>query len=160
MVRSHRSRQPLSCLFLDIDFFKRINDNYGHQAGDYVLAQVAAAIKNQLRANDVLARFGGEEFVALLYQSDAKSSDDIAERIRATIAALKIEYLETIIPVTISIGTSTFQPHQGIEIKLAEVAVSLIKTADAALYEAKRNGRNRVENGGLLIDGQLAVRAD
>ena len=150
LVRSQRGRHPLSCLFLDIDLFKSINDTFGHQAGDLVLAQVAAAIKKQLRGNDILARYGGEEFVALLYQSDERSTLDVAERIRATIAGLKIEFMDAWAPVTISIGAATYHPNQAAGLQIAEAAVALVKTADAALYKAKRNGRNRVENGGLL----------
>lgn len=148
--RSQRTRESLSCLFLDIDFFKRINDGFGHQAGDHVLIQVAGIIKKQLRSNDVLSRYGGEEFVALLSQSDEKSAGEIAERIRLSIADLKIEFAEQCIPVTISIGAATYQPSQSIRRPVAEIAVRLIQSADAALYEAKHNGRNRVENSGLL----------
>ncbi len=148
--RSARNRQPLSCLFLDIDFFKRINDQYGHQAGDHVLALTAAAIKKQLRSNDVLARYGGEEFVALLSQSDDKSAGDIAERIRIAIGALAIEFNNQHIPVTLSIGTATFDPRLSAAKPAGELAEDLIQTADVALYQAKRNGRNRVENSGVL----------
>lgn len=148
--RSQRTREPLSCLFLDIDFFKRINDGFGHQAGDQVLMRVAGVIKKQLRNNDVLSRYGGEEFVALLSQSDQKSAGEIAERIRLSIANLRLEYAGQFIPVTISIGAATYQPNQTIKRPVTEIAERLIQAADAALYEAKRVGRNRVENGGLL----------
>lgn len=149
--RSQRTREPLSCLFLDIDYFKRINDGYGHQAGDHVLAAVATVIKKQLRNNDVLARYGGEEFVALLSQSDNKHTVEIAERIRTSIADLRILFAEQTIPVTISLGAATYQPAFALKKPVAEIALQLIQTADAALYEAKRNGRNRVENGGLVL---------
>ncbi|QPK64906.1 sensor domain-containing diguanylate cyclase [Methylomonas sp. LL1] len=147
--RSQRSRDPLSCLFLDIDFFKRINDGHGHQAGDHVLASVAGAIKKQLRSNDVLSRYGGEEFVALLSQSDQVRAGEIAERIRMAISALSIQFNQRDIPVTLSIGTATFLPMAG-KIQVAEIAGQLIQTADAALYQAKHNGRNRVESGGSI----------
>ncbi|MDD1621213.1 MAG: DUF484 family protein [Methylococcaceae bacterium] len=148
--RSQRTRDPLSCLFLDIDFFKRINDGFGHPVGDQVLARVAGVIKKQLRSNDVLSRYGGEEFVALLSQSDQKSAGEIAERIRSSIAGLRFEYAGQLIPVTISIGAATYQPNQMIKRPVTEIAERLIQTADAALYEAKRNGRNRIENSGVL----------
>jgi len=151
LSRSQRSHQPLSCLFLDIDFFKHINDGHGHPAGDHVLTQVAADIKKQLRSNDVLARYGGEEFVALLSPSDEQKAGEIAERIRASIQALTIEFAERVIPVTVSIGTSTFQPDSAIKSVEGVVAEHLIQSADAALYQAKRNGRNRVENSGVLV---------
>lgn len=153
--RSMRTRLPLSCLFLDIDFFKCINDNFGHQAGDHVLALVAASIKNQLRNNDVLSRYGGEEFVALLSESDENSAEEIAERIRCRIAALAIEFKGQSMPVTISIGTATFDPSlTGIK-SVLEKANDLIQSADAALYEAKREGRNRVKNSGVVLEKLL-----
>jgi diguanylate cyclase (GGDEF)-like protein len=148
--RSKRTQQPLSCLFLDIDFFKRINDQYGHQAGDFVLAQVAGVIKKQLRSNDVLSRYGGEEFVVLLSQSDQKIAREIAERIRLRVGVFKMEFANKVIPVTISIGVATFQPDKLNRKPTADIAVILVKAADTALYAAKTNGRNRVEEGGLL----------
>ncbi len=154
--RSQRTRDPLSCLFLDIDYFKRINDGYGHQAGDHVLAAVATAIKKQLRNNDVLARYGGEEFVALLSRSDNKPTVEIAERIRLCIADLRIVFAEQAIPVTISLGAATYRPASAVKKPGAEIALQLIQTADAALYEAKRAGRNRVENGGLVLQTDAA----
>lgn len=149
--RCQRSREPLSCLFLDIDFFKSINDNHGHQAGDHVLALVAGAIKKQLRSNDVLSRYGGEEFVALLSQSDETRGQDIAERIRRAIEMLKISLNERDIPVTISIGVATFLPRPG-KISVAEIAQQLIQAADAALYQAKHTGRNRVQSTGVIAN--------
>lgn len=150
LERSRRSRMPMSCLFLDIDFFKRINDAFGHQAGDYVLTQVSGVIKRQLRSNDVLSRYGGEEFVALLSQSDEKCAGEIAERIRSAIEALRIEYGGQYIPVTISIGAATYQFDDSNKQPVTVIAGQLIRAADDALYQAKRNGRNRIGNGGLL----------
>lgn len=150
--RGLRNRQPLSCLFLDIDFFKRINDNFGHQAGDHVLALVAAAIKKQLRSNDVLSRFGGEEFVALLSGSGESISGEVAERIRGSIAELNIEFNGQAIPVTISIGVATFDSKLSHKNSVSETAGQLIQAADAALYRAKHNGRNRVENSGIILE--------
>lgn len=149
--RSLRTREPLSCLFLDIDFFKSINDKFGHQAGDLVLAQVAGSIKKQLRSNDVLARYGGEEFVALMSQSNNPSSTEIAERIRYNIETLVINYNGQPIPVTLSIGCATFAYTNKPVLRAApEIAAKLIQAADDALYQAKRNGRNRIENNGLI----------
>ena len=149
LERSQRSREPLSCLFLDIDFFKRINDGHGHQAGDHVLALVAHAVKKQLRSNDVLSRYGGEEFVVLLSQSDADRAKEIAERIRIGIEVLAITFNDCSIPVTLSIGVATYLPRTG-KIPVMEVAEQLIQAADAALYLAKNNGRNRVESRGAI----------
>lgn len=147
--RSLRTHQPLSCLFLDIDYFKRINDNFGHQAGDHVLASIACVIKKHLRSNDVLSRYGGEEFVALLSETDALRVYEIAERIRKAIAALAIKYQEAAIDVTLSIGVATFEPTTA-SLKTCEIAQRLIQAADTALYQAKHNGRNRVEDGGVI----------
>ncbi len=147
--RCQRNREPLSCLFLDIDFFKRINDGHGHQAGDHVLALVAGAIKKQLRSNDVLSRYGGEEFVALLSQSDEIRGEEIAQRIRGAIANLSIVFNEHDIPVTISIGVATFMPRTG-KIPVSEIAEQLIQAADEALYQAKHEGRNRVVSSGVI----------
>ncbi len=155
--RSSRNNQPLTCLFLDIDFFKKVNDVYGHQAGDYVLTEVAGTIKKQLRSNDVLARYGGEEFVALLSNIDEGKADEISERIRLAISQLTLNYNGDDIPVTISIGSASYQPNSAFSCPSSDIAEALIKQADTALYEAKRKGRNRVENGGRIatINRQL-----
>jgi diguanylate cyclase (GGDEF)-like protein len=155
--RGRRNRTALSCLFLDIDYFKRINDGYGHQAGDHVLAQVGLISKKFLRSNDVLARYGGEEFVALLCECDEKTAQDIAERIRANIAALHPEYCGVSIAVTVSIGVACCRPDLAAKAGMTNLAAELIKTADTALYAAKRNGRNRVESGGMLPVRQKMV---
>lgn len=149
--RCKRNNEAVSCLFLDIDFFKSVNDTYGHQGGDLVLTMVAAAIKTQMRSNDVLARFGGEEFVVLLSNINEGMSLDIAERIRKTVQALTIELDDITISVTISIGSATYIPDTAKSDK-KDIASELIKLSDAALYKAKRSGRNRVENGGIISD--------
>ncbi|WP_031433450.1 sensor domain-containing diguanylate cyclase [Methylomarinum vadi] len=151
--RSQRNEQPLSCLFLDIDHFKSVNDNYGHQAGDCVLAEVAGTIKKQLRSNDVLARYGGEEFVALLTNIDESMAGEIAERIRASIKGLDLCFSDHAVSVTISVGSATYQPSKSrMQQTSAEIAERLINSADNALYLAKNNGRDRVERGVLVLD--------
>lgn len=159
--RSHRQDQPLSCLFLDLDHFKSVNDNYGHQAGDYVLSLIAAVIKKQLRNNDVLARYGGEEFVALLSNIDEDQSFEIAERIRSCINDLPINYQGQIINVTMSIGLSTFHGSNSGSFASNEISSQLIHEADQALYQSKHNGRNQVTRGkSVYIDNnqsQIAV---
>ncbi len=155
--RAQRNLEPLSCFFLDIDFFKAVNDTYGHQAGDQVLSAVATAIKGQLRNNDVLARYGGEEFVALLTNiSDAKAQD-IAERIRKTINNTVVEYNDEAIKVTISIGTATYLPGAERTSVSQEVAEDLVNSADKALYEAKHAGRNQVVSGKAVLDVEAVV---
>lgn len=150
--RCRRNSDPISCLFLDIDFFKAVNDKQGHQAGDRVLCAVASAIKTQLRSNDVLARYGGEEFVALLSNINETMALDIAERIRKTIQSLVIKLDDSSIFVTISIGSATYLPASSTFAIDNDISSRLIRSADSALYEAKRNGRNRVENGGVISE--------
>lgn len=140
---ARRHRQPLACMFLDIDKFKRINDSLGHLAGDEVLRHVAKLIKLQLRGNDVIARFGGEEFVVLLPQTAAGPACEIAERIRAALAAQTIEALPgKSLSVTISIGVAMLRADNAENDQTS--GQKLIGSADAALYLAKEGGRNRV----------------
>lgn len=152
--RARRQGRPLSCLFLDIDFFKRINDSYGHHAGDRVLQEVAARIKAHMRMSDVLARYGGEEFAALLVQSDHNEAVDIAERIRRAVAKEAFGLGEDMfddgkavdagaLDVTVSVGVAT---QYGSDRTVAGEAASqkLVDQADQALYHAKESGRNRV----------------
>lgn len=150
--RSQRNNEPVTCLFLDIDFFKSVNDQHGHQGGDLVLSLVANTIKTQLRNNDVLARYGGEEFVALLSNIDIPMGIEIAERIRKAVQELTIEFSDIAISVTISIGLSTYLPGKNALISTEKIASLLIKSADSALYRAKHNGRNRVENNGIISE--------
>ncbi|MDP1970675.1 MAG: sensor domain-containing diguanylate cyclase [Methylobacter sp.] len=149
-----RNAEPLSCQFFDIDFFKSVNDKYGHQGGDVVLSMVAAAIKNQLRDNDIFVRYGGEEFVALLSNINAPRALEIAERVRKAIQTLVIAVNDISISVTVSIGVSTYVPDSTSISINSEIATRLVKSADSALYKAKHNGRNRVENGGIVSDKQ------
>lgn len=155
LKRSQRNAEPLSCQFFDIDFFKAVNDKHGHQGGDLVLSLVAATVKHQLRNNDVFVRYGGEEFVALLSNTDELKALETAERIRKAIQTLVIAVNDISVAVTVSIGVSTYVPgSMSISID-GEIPMRLIKTADAALYRAKHNGRNRVENGGIVSDKQV-----
>jgi two-component system cell cycle response regulator len=153
--RCQRNAEPVSCQFFDIDFFKSVNDKHGHQGGDRVLSLVAAAIREQLRDNDIFVRYGGEEFVALLSNTNESKALEIAERVRKTIQTLVIAFDDMSIPVTVSIGVSTYQPDSTSISIDGEIATRLIKSADSALYRAKHNGRNRVENGGVVMDRQV-----
>jgi len=128
---------PLAVLALDIDHFKRINDQHGHDAGDQVLRRVAAAAQAVLRRNDVLGRTGGEEFVALLPGASAEVAMEVAERMRAAVAALQMDEIAPGLRASISLGVS---PCQAGERALHPV----LKRADAALYRAKAAGRNMV----------------
>lgn len=145
-----RGGSCLSCLFLDIDHFKRINDTFGHQTGDLVLAEVARGIRTLLRNNDVLARYGGEEFIALLEVSSEEKGLEVAERIRMRIEQTELTARDgRRIPVHLSIGVATMEPAQwsGDE---KVYAAKLIELADQALYLAKGGGRNRVVSAGIL----------
>jgi diguanylate cyclase (GGDEF)-like protein len=140
---ARRHQRPLACMFFDIDKFKGINDGHGHLAGDEVLRNVASLIKSQLRSNDVIARFGGEEFVALLPQIGLRKACEIAERIRTTIGTYPFNPLpEVKLSVTISIGVAAL-PENLVDDD-DKSSQKLISSADGALYQAKKNGRNRV----------------
>ncbi|BCX88428.1 two-component system, cell cycle response regulator [Methylomarinovum tepidoasis] len=148
--RAQRTREPLTCLFLDIDHFKKINDTYGHQTGDLVLAEVAQQIRTQLRSNDVLARYGGEEFVALLSGANLERGAEVAERIRQRIEKLEIvDHNQNAISLTLSIGVAEYDPERVSPVGKEDL-MRLLELADQALYVAKREGRNRVESGGVL----------
>lgn len=131
--------KDLSVLVLDIDYFKSINDTYGHQAGDDVLREFARRLRKAVRGIDLVCRYGGEEFVVVMPETNRGLAYTVAERIRERIAALPFAITGRTreIPVTISIGVSSFSPT-------IQTAEALIERADKALYAAKREGRNRV----------------
>jgi len=138
--RTAREELPLSLLLLDVDFFKIYNDTYGHQGGDDVLKAVAAAIGGALRRPlDVVARWGGEEFVVLLPATNVAGAIEVAETVRMAIEALKIPHRGAACGfLTASVGVATAYPCRN------HATEPLIAEADANLYEAKRQGRNRV----------------
>ena len=135
---SRNEHSPVFLMLLDIDHFKKINDNYGHDIGDEVLKYVANISKRNIRPEDILARFGGEEFIILLPNVDATQAEQIADRICADMRKNPFELdEETVVSVTSSIGYARFLPH-------CHSLRSLIKCADMALYVAKQQGRDRV----------------
>ncbi len=136
-ARWARFRQPLSALMIDIDHFKRINDTYGHAAGDEVLRQVAGILQIGLRPIDAIGRLGGEEFAVLLPSVDLQGAELVADRLRRSVEALIPTIDDTAVPVTVSIGCATV----GDEVSQLD---ALLKFADLALYAAKQGGRNRV----------------
>ena len=142
--RAKRLGSPLSCLFMDVDHFKRINDGYGHHVGDRVLQEVAARIKAQMRLSDTLGRYGGEEFAALLAQTDSAAAFAIGERIRESIEerpfAPSGQYC---LSVSLSVGVATIPDGQQID-SVELIAQQLMASADQALYRAKHSGRNCV----------------
>lgn len=144
LARARRNGSALTCLMLDIDHFKRINDRHGHAAGDSVLRELAQLIDGQIRATDVAARYGGEEFVILLPDTDAAAGEGLAERIRAAVARADFAVSSgAAIDVTVSVGVAARNQarHDG---DLKAAGDELIARADVALYRAKGAGRDRV----------------
>lgn len=140
--RAARYQQPLSCLFLDIDFFKRVNDNYGHACGDQVLREVARRVQTQLRASDIPTRFGGEEFTILLPQTTSREALLLGERIRLQIQDTPVSIDDhQHLDITLSIGISQILPGQ--QQSLEGLGAKLLHDADTALYKAKQGGRNQ-----------------
>jgi two-component system cell cycle response regulator len=138
LSRAKRYKHPLTCMLVDVDHFKAVNDSYGHQVGDRVLIEVAFAIKQSLRATDVIGRYGGEEFMVLAPETPIAAARVVAERIRAAITKRTFEKADEGLPsVTASIGVASTE----IEAKSED---DLVKRADEALYRAKHEGRNRV----------------
>ncbi|MFV2058867.1 MAG: GGDEF domain-containing protein, partial [Thiohalomonadales bacterium] len=134
--------------FIDIDHFKATNDQHGHQVGDIVLRNVARLIREQLRNSDVLCRYGGEEFSALLINTEPSMAREIAERIRLAITNFRFNYVDSLqrsqhLTTSISIGVGQL-PANSAHTDIANLCTSLVKQADRALYSAKSNGRNRV----------------
>ena len=133
-----RYKQPLSVITIDIDFFKKINDTYGHDGGDIVLKQFAQLIKNSHRKSDISCRFGGEEFVLILPNTEKEGAMVIAEKLRIDTEKLNIQLDDKIINITACFGISTSSNENEIDID------ALLKDADKALYVAKYSGRNMV----------------
>jgi diguanylate cyclase (GGDEF)-like protein len=144
LARARRDGSGLVCLMLDIDHFKRVNDRWGHAAGDAVLKELAQRVESQVRASDVAARYGGEEFVILLPDTNIDAAARLAERVRTAIAESPIQLPngETV-TITASIGIAEARPGQD-DKDLKTLGDSLIARADVALYAAKSAGRDRV----------------
>jgi diguanylate cyclase (GGDEF)-like protein len=131
-------RKPLSCLMMDLDHFKKVNDTWGHPFGDYVLKHFAALVKKSIRSGDLAARYGGEEFLCILPHCDPQEALDVAERIRRETEKYPFTNGEKLMKVTVSIGTATSLGRSDHSYH------HLVGLADQALYEAKHKGRNRV----------------
>ncbi|WP_297104843.1 PleD family two-component system response regulator [uncultured Devosia sp.] len=136
--KAQEQDRDVALMILDIDHFKAVNDNHGHDAGDAVLREFAARLKRNIRGVDLACRFGGEEFVVLMPDTDTGQAEAVAERVRQAIAEKPFEIgAARALSVTVSAGVSLNETH-------ADTPESLIKRADVALYRAKREGRNRV----------------
>jgi two-component system cell cycle response regulator len=140
MTRSRASLKPLSALMVDIDHFKQVNDKYGHGTGDAVLKAVVTSIINSLRPSDLVVRMGGEEFAAIMPETDLPTALTIGDRLRERIGKMSIPMKDTAqtLSVTISIGGACLTGTEQDDVEM------LLKRADTALYKAKQTGRNRV----------------
>ncbi len=136
LIRTERFQHPMSVLMMDLDHFKLINDTYGQTVGSHCLSEVGALIRETTRVTDVSGRYGGEEFVSFLPETDTAAALMVAERIREALAARTFEYGATIYQVRMSVGVATY-PADGAD------AEALVRSADTALYRAKALGRNR-----------------
>ena len=134
---ARRFRKPLTVVMTDVDFFKKLNDAYGHQAGDYALRQVSETLTAGLRDYDVVARYGGEEFAIILLSTPRGRAASTAERLRQAVEDCDIRFRGNRLKVTISLGVASFPED-------SDDAEMLVDFADKALYEAKRRGRNQV----------------
>ncbi len=137
LARASRNTQPLAVLMLDLDHFKRFNDRYGHDAGDALLMRFARVLREAMRGDDIVCRYGGEEFTVIMPAADAEAARTYAERIRIAVSEIALVHREqTITDVTSSIGIATFPLD-------SSNGEELLRRADTALYRAKRDGRNR-----------------
>ena len=138
LSRAARTGSPVALLMIDIDHFKRFNDSVGHEAGDLVLREFGQLLRLQIRGGDVACRYGGEEFLLIMAETDVQSARQRAEAMRERIATLQIRYRgESLRRITVSVGVAAFPTH-------GSSAEQIISAADAALYRAKREGRDRV----------------
>lgn len=134
---AHRNEEELQMLSLDLDYFKKINDTYGHQAGDCVLKEFTEKVSSLLRKSDLFGRVGGEEFCIVLQNTSLEGAENFAQRICRSVEEMEMECGGNIMRITVSIGISTLDSEESIE--------NLIRKSDIALYEAKENGRNQVK---------------
>lgn len=135
---SRRHNTPLSCIMIDIDHFKLINDSYGHDIGDRVLKKIADIFSTTARSYDMVSRIGGEEFLVICARSALSESRQLAERLRQAIHSLRISLEEYTIKITISLGVASWH-------ETMSTGEDMTKAADRALYRAKQRGRDRVE---------------
>lgn len=137
--RAHRYRRWLSLVMLDVDHFKRVNDTYGHLAGDDILRELAKVVADNLRREDIFARYGGEEFAIILPEIDTEGAANVSEKLRELVATHRFDVGESGIQVTVSLGVMSLVPGEDL-LPLDD----FISRADGKLYDAKRGGRNRV----------------
>ncbi len=137
---AHQPELTTGLLMMDIDHFKRVNDTYGHETGDQALKMVSATLRHNLRASDVVGRWGGEEFLVILYHVTAlENLSAIADKLRRLVAASRLDGVEGGLSVTLSIGATLLHP--------SDTPESVVQRADGLMYRAKHEGRNRVQAG-------------
>jgi diguanylate cyclase (GGDEF)-like protein len=146
IARSRRESRPLSVIMTDIDRFKQLNDSHGHQAGDVVLSEIASRLSSSLRTTEWLGRYGGEEFLIVVYPCDEDSALCLMERIRSSICSRSIETNGGRVQATISLGAAVGHNTRRID------AETFVRVADEALYQAKKSGRNRSSVRSIQID--------
>jgi diguanylate cyclase (GGDEF)-like protein len=138
LLRGTRKNRSLAVIFIDVDHFKRFNDVFGHEAGDQVLRSMGDFFRSHFRGDDIICRYGGEEFAIILPESSAQDAAGRAELLRIAARTLKLKHNDvTLDPVTLSAGIAGFPEH-------ASSAKELLQVADTCLYEAKKSGRDRV----------------
>lgn len=140
-----RQNKSITAMMLDIDHFKKVNDTFGHQAGDKVIKTLAGVIRKSVRETDLAGRYGGEEFAIVLCDADANNAINVAERIRKLSEAQQVEHDGNIIRFTVSIGLAEYCPECGTSMQWLELA-------DQALYDAKQNGRNQYRIRSLISE--------
>jgi diguanylate cyclase (GGDEF)-like protein len=137
-VRATRKNRPLSVIMLDVDHFKRVNDTFGHDAGDAVLRRLGLVLQGHVRGSDIACRIGGEEFALLLPEASLTIAYQRAERILDTVRHMQIKHRGQVLgAITVSLGVAAFPKH-------GETPEALIRAADQALYQAKQGGRNKL----------------
>ncbi len=136
--RSKRYRMPLSVAMVDIDYFKKINDTYGHQAGDFILKTLASLLVQNIRVSDLAMRYGGEEFLLVFNGASAIDTYQIMDKLRAMAETMRLQYGSFDLKITFSCGISSYPSEKVNDVN------DLIQQADAGLYRAKETGRNRI----------------
>jgi len=139
-----RNNTMLAIMMIDLDFFKQVNDTYGHLCGDEILKTLSNLLREKSRSVNIICRYGGDEFIIIAPMANFKSANYFAERLRAAVENYDFSFAENKIRLTLSIGVALWNP----KIKSSR---ELVKKADQALYAAKRNGRNQVQMAGLEV---------
>ena len=142
--RSLRNKKPVGFIMIDLDYFKKVNDRYGHLAGNVILKKLSSLCKNEIRNIDTFSRFGGEEFLVILPNIDNIFLNEVAERLRRKIEKYNFNYLHKKININISAGVSYYDPNKDRNTNPNSIFLKYVKRADEAMYSAKNKGRNRV----------------